>query len=133
VILHRERLAGVDPRLASVVNALKFDAAVVCGVRDKEAQDLAVAEKRSKTPWPLSKHNVGPEREFSEAVDLCPYPVDWSNERAFYVLAGAVLQEARTAGIPLRWGGDWSGDGVGDEKDDRFPDLGHFELKRVEV
>ena len=71
-----------------------LDCVIVCGLRDKALQDLAFAEGRSKEKWPNSKHNVKhPERPMSEAVDVCPYPVNWALTEAFYVLAGAILQE----------------------------------------
>jgi peptidoglycan L-alanyl-D-glutamate endopeptidase CwlK len=135
-VIHREeRLRDVDPRLASVVRCVGLDLLVVCGARSKENQEKAFHEKRSKVQFPNSKHNVDlPKRPFSEAVDLAPHPVDWGEERAFYVLAGAVLQEAIKQGVCLRWGGDWDGDGGFD--DQTFNDLGHFELsekKTLEV
>jgi peptidoglycan LD-endopeptidase CwlK len=132
MLQHDERLKEVDPRLCSVIRAVVLDCVVITGARDKISQDLAVAEGRSKTPWPTSKHNVNPpERVYSEAVDLCPVPIDWSNAFLFRVLAGAVLQEAKKQGIPVRWGGCWDGDLTHlDPK--QFPentwDAGHFEL-----
>ena len=127
MIRQDERLEGVDPRLGSVVNALMLDVVVVTGVRDKESQGLAFAEGRSQIQWPNSKHNVSPpERTMAEAVDLSPWPVDWTKPKRFYLLAGAMIQEARKQGVPIRWGGDWDVDFNLD--DQRFNDLAHFEL-----
>jgi hypothetical protein len=102
---------------------------VVCGVRDAASQQLAFDEKRSTVRWPDSRHNINPPvREFSEAVDLAPMPIDWTARglKKFYVLAGAMMATAWHMGIPLRWGGDWDRDL--DLDDQSFNDLGHFEL-----
>jgi peptidoglycan L-alanyl-D-glutamate endopeptidase CwlK len=127
VIYHEEKLSLVDPRLISVVEAIGFNVDVIYGARGKEEQERAFVEGRSKVQWPYSKHNVGEGiREFSEAIDLAPHPVQWNRPLRFYVLAGAMIQEAHRQGVSLRWGGDWDSDLVFD--DQRFNDLGHFEL-----
>jgi peptidoglycan LD-endopeptidase CwlK len=131
VIHHEERFVGVDPRLVSIARAVGQyqHFAVIFGVRDQASQMQAFAERRSKLQWPESKHNIcPPERDCAEAIDLAPWPINFSNERAFIFLAGSFLQEARRQGVLIRWGGDWSLDGIGDAKDDRFQDLGHFEI-----
>lgn len=127
MIKHLDRLVGVDPRLMSVITCVELDCVVLCGERDKDAQTLAYNEKRSHVQWPNSKHNIcHPERDMAEAVDLAPLPINWEKVAPFYILAGAVLQEAKRQGIPIRWGGDWDGDF--DLDDQTFNDLGHFEL-----
>lgn len=72
----------------------------------------------------IGKHNKCP----SEAVDLAPYPIDWEDLDRFRYLAGYILGCAQSRGIRMRWGGDWDNDGS--FKDQRFHDLGHFELHR---
>lgn len=62
----------------------------------------------------------------SNAVDIAPYPLDWSDSLAFARLAGFVQAVADSMGIAVRWGGDWDQDGK--SKDERFLDLVHFEL-----
>lgn len=111
-----DNLNTCDPRLQALAHdAIKYiDFSVVCGFRDKQAQDLAYATKRSRVPFPHSKHNTNP----SKAFDLAPYPLDWKNLKRFHVLAGVLLVLARQRGLSLVWGGDW-----GDW------DLGHFEIK----
>jgi len=56
-----DALDNVHPRLRAVADrALKLcpiDFRVTCGLRGKADQDKAVAEKRSKTPFPKSNHN----------------------------------------------------------------------------
>lgn len=117
-------LETCDRRLQAVAHdAIQdFDFAVICGHRDKAAQDKAVAEKKSKTPWPTSKHNSIP----SQAMDLVPYPVDWGNRSAFVIMAKVVLSAAEKLGVELRWGGDFRRDG--DLTTDDAWDLPHFEL-----
>ena len=106
--------------IAAIRNGPDF--AILCGHRDRETQDRAVAEGRSKAPWPTSAHNASPSR----AVDLAPYPIDWNDWNRFRVLAGYILGVADTLGVRLRWGGDWDRDYA--EADERFRDLPHFEL-----
>lgn len=129
------RLATCDQRLQKIVRAVAetHGLMVVCGHRTQAEQDEAVRLKRSKTPWPTSKHNSLP----SVAVDLAPLKngtIDWNDTQAFIQLARAVLEEAEAQGVKLRWGGDWDGDGKtrseGD-RDERFVDLPHFELRGV--
>lgn len=100
-----------------------FDFSVVCGHRNKADQDAAFKAGNSKLQFPNSKHNSYP----SKAIDIIPYPVDYKDERAFYYLAGLMKMVAIAQGKRLRWGGDWNGDN--NFKDNKFNDLGHFELE----
>ena len=105
-----------------------MDFRVLEGHRDEARQNALLNEDPPKTtlPWPKSKHNEKP----SMAFDLAPYPLDWSNHpkaiARFYLLAGVILAVAYMIGVKLRWGGDWDGDW--DLFDQKFDDLGHFEL-----
>jgi len=67
-------------------------------------------------------HNRYPSR----AIDLAPWPLDWSDIRRFYYFGGFVVGVANKLDIPIRWGGDWDGDF--EVKDQNFNDLVHFEL-----
>jgi len=98
------------------------DFTILCGHRGQEEQDRAVAEGKSKTPWPTSKHNTQP----SVAVDIAPYPIDWDDRNRFCILAGYVMGVAAAMGVKICWGGDWDRDYS--EADERFRDLPHFEL-----
>lgn len=124
------RLATCDARLVKVMReAIKYvDFTVVEGHRGKEAQNQAYAKGYSKLPWPLGNHNKSP----STAVDIAPFPVDWSDRQAnlerFVYLAGVVLVVSTQLGIRIRWGGDW--DQNRDMRDENFRDRPHFELAK---
>jgi peptidoglycan L-alanyl-D-glutamate endopeptidase CwlK len=123
-----EQLRTLDERLQKVLVQVigYYDFKVLEGFRGEQAQNAAYFRGASKLRWPFGKHNRNP----SLAVDIAPYPIDWANSEAarqrFCYLAGHVMAEARHLGIKLRWGGDWDGDQ--DTRDEKFRDLGHFEL-----
>ena len=125
----KTQLATCDFRLVKVAErAIQIiDFKVLEGHRDKLAQDTAVANGFSKVRWPNGMHNKLP----SLAMDLAPYPIDFSNRpkavARFYLLAGVILAVADELKISLRWGGDWDGDW--DLFDQNFNDLGHFEIR----
>ena len=108
------------------------DIAIICGIRTQEDQDKAYAAKRSKVQWPNSKHNTTPERHISLAVDIVPWPEQYSDPAVMLHVAGIVigvaemLRQVGEVGYKLRWGGDWDGDR--DLNDQDFDDWWHFEL-----
>jgi peptidoglycan L-alanyl-D-glutamate endopeptidase CwlK len=99
-----------------------FDCSVICGYRGQEEQDKAYHNGQSKLKFPESKHNQMP----SLAVDVVPYPIDWSDHERFYMFVGIVRGIAAMMNIPIRCGADWDGDM--EIKDQNFHDLPHFEL-----
>jgi len=105
-----------------------FDCMILEGYRNQADQDLAFKEGRSKLTWPNGKHN----RQPSMAVDVTPYPVDFSNIKRLYWFAGYVMgiaQKLKDEGKmthSVRYGGDWDGDYIKIEQ--HFKDLNHFEL-----
>ncbi|GAG46371.1 unnamed protein product, partial [marine sediment metagenome] len=58
--------------------------------------------------------------------DLAPWPIDWNDQRRFDHLAGILRAIASDHGLEIKWGGDWDGDF--NLLEERFLDLGHFEL-----
>ena len=104
---------------------LIIDFSVLCGLRSEEAQQHAVAKKRSKANYPLSKHNRSLKENgeydygVSDAVDVSPYPIQWPDitkqtakeyvrrTGRFYLLAGIILAVAFCEGVKLRWGGQF--------------------------
>lgn len=106
-----------------------YDFTVISGFRNKEEQDAEFAAGNSEKKWPLSKHNTLPK---SDAVDLAPYPIDWSdnplNRARYYFLAGILYKVAQDLSIPIRQGIDWNGNFI--YTDQKFHDIGHMEIIR---
>ena len=119
------RIATLHPQLALVLrDAIEvYDFAVICGFRDKAAQDEAFASGHSKKRYPDSIHNTSP----SWAVDVAPWPIDWNDDLAFARLFGIIEACAHKRGVKLRWGGDWDSDG--ESNDQSFMDIGHLEMR----
>lgn len=98
-----DRLTTCDIRLQELfLEVIKHrDCSILEGHRPKDRQDQAVADGKSKTPWPNSKHNKSP----SLAVDVMPYPIDWNDKPRLIEFAGFVQGIAAGMGIGIRWGG----------------------------
>jgi len=111
-----ERLLTCDPRLVQLVCAVaaKHSITVLCGHRDEKEQEQAFLDKKSKVHFPHSKHNTSP----SQAIDIAPWPIDWSDKKSFEALALVVKEHAAALGIKIKWGGEFKG----------FFDGPHFEL-----
>ena len=99
-----------------------MDCKVTGGHRTKEIQEQYFDSGLSEVDWPNSKHNSTP----SMGIDVAPCPIDWNDTERFYYFAGIVKGVSEIMEIPIRWGGDWDGDG--DLHDQTFMDLVHFEL-----
>jgi len=119
-----KRLASLDPRLRLLLlMAIEhYNFSILCTHRTEAEQQEAFEQGRSKKQWPESPHNKLPCRAF----DVAPFPIDWKDLQRFYHFAGYLMGLATYMKIPLRWGGDWDGDG--DFSDQDFNDLVHFEL-----
>jgi peptidoglycan L-alanyl-D-glutamate endopeptidase CwlK len=140
MIGHPEKLEGLHPKLASVVQraGLHCDFRVVEGVRSDEQCYINYGKGRNasqcvaggcpgtyaqpelaKVTWLAhalgSKHRKKPDG-FGHAVDLLPAPYDWKG--GFDGLAKAMLEAAKELGIEIVWGGSWK----------KSPDRPHFEL-----
>lgn len=132
----RARLQGVHPDLVKVVQrAIELtdqDFMVLEGVRTPARQKELYAQGRTapgpKVTWTLnSNHFVNPKTGFGHAVDLVPFPVDWSHTK-LDVVSKAMFAAAWELGVPIRWGADWDRDGKPREKGET--DSPHFELHR---
>lgn len=121
----KDRLATCDARLQRVFNEVikHFDCKVLQGHRGQAEQDKAFAEGASQKKWPNGNHNSMP----SKAVDVVPYPVDWTDRERMTLFAGFVIGIAQGMGIDIRWGGDWNENTK--VKDNSFDDLPHYEVK----
>ena len=100
-----------------------FDCSVLEGHRGKKLQNKYFKEGKSKLKFPEGNHNKKP----SKAVDVVPYPIDFSDRERMTYFAGFVKGMAAVLGIPIRWGGDWNSNT--EVKDNNFDDLPHFELR----
>lgn len=109
-------------RLMNVV--IKYmNITVVCGYRSEHAQNIAYAENNSTYMFPNSKHNITP----SHAIDIAPYPIDWTDKEKFILMGGLVLGVAKMMNIDIIWGGDWKGKFKMNAHGE-LQDYGHFEL-----
>ena len=125
----QRRLQGVHPDLRQVVEHAiglsTIDFSVLEGLRSLARQEQLYAQGRT-TPgkivtWTMkSKHLLG------EAVDLVPFPLDWSDTNKFDAISRAMFAAAKEVGVAIRWGADWDGDGTPREKGEM--DSPHFEL-----
>jgi len=117
----KERLRGVDTKLVNVLNELVkiMDVTIIEGLRSEQRQEKLLKEGSTKTKF--SKHIEG------KAVDLAPYPIDWNDRDRFHYMGGMIRGIAKQLNVPVRWGGDWDGDG--ETKDNQFDDLVHVEIK----
>ena len=121
----KSKLDTCDKRLVKLFKEVvkKYDCTIIEGYRGKERQNEAYRKGNSKVKYPNGKHNQNP----SIAVDVAPYPIDWTDRDRFHYFCGYVLCIASQMGLNIRWGGDWDQDTQ--TKDNRFDDLVHFEIK----
>lgn len=145
-------LQGVHPSLVKVVKRAieltKQDFIVIEGVRSREqcminygkgrtaAQCLAKGipakyanPKAAKVTWlsnPFNSKHCKQKDGYGHAVDICPYPVDWSDVKKFDVIAKAMFAAAKELGVNIRWGADWDKDGKPRERGES--DSPHFEI-----
>ena len=128
------RLKGVHPTLVKVIRrALAYgilDFTVAQGVRTKEEQAELYARGRTKpgpvVTWTLDSNHLPQADGYGHAVDLVPFPIDWNDNSRFFILNGIMRAAAAELGVKLRTGCDWDSDGQ--TKDERKPDLPHYEL-----
>lgn len=99
-----------------------FDCSVLCGYRGEQEQNELFRTGKSQLKYPESKHN----KSISQAIDVAPYPINWSDRERFYYFAGFVQGVASLMNIKIRSGADWDMDTMVD--DQTFFDLVHFEL-----
>jgi peptidoglycan L-alanyl-D-glutamate endopeptidase CwlK len=113
----KARLSTCCQELQDVFNAVirEVDCTIICGFRNEEDQNKAFEQGFSKKKWPDGNHNKQP----SLAVDVCPYPIDWKDEKRFKEFSEVVKCKAAELGISITWGGDWQD----------FVDFPHWEVK----
>jgi peptidoglycan LD-endopeptidase CwlK len=131
-----DNLANVHPELVKIVQRAieltKQDFLVLEGVRTPARQKELYAQGRTrpgrKVTWTLnSNHFINKATGFGHAVDIVPWPIDWSDTKKFDEMSKAMFAAAKEQGTGLRWGADWDGDKKPREKGEY--DSPHFELK----
>lgn len=112
----RRNLAEAHPLLQQLFNEVikDFDCAVLDGSRGRAAQEEAFKRGHSRAHFGQSAHNYTP----AIAVDVVPYPIDWTDLKRFKALGKVVKAKAIALGIPISWGGDWTS----------IKDYPHYEL-----
>lgn len=133
--LSRARLSTCHPLLQILADRvvaradLPCDLTIVCGHRDRQAQNDAVRHGFSQARWPTSKHNQLPSHALDFAPLDCASKIDWVNE-AGWQKTGPIFEEEWAlmqveglvpVGVTLSWGGRWKS----------FRDLPHVELRGV--
>lgn len=113
-----ERLALCDERLQKLCHAMidrsEFDLTITCGYRGREEQEEAFAKGNSKAHFGQSKHNFKP----SQAVDICPYPINWDKKDIrWHKMIALAYEIAKEQGIKIRSGKEFT-----------FEDYPHIEL-----
>ena len=129
-----EKLLSLHPKLAEVARTVIqcMDYKIIHTVRTLEEQKHLFETGQSQIL--LSKHLIQPDG-FSHAIDAAPFyawkrpQIDWKDTKSFYFLAGMFMQAAYLLGVKLRYGGDWNMNN--DLNDQKFFDLGHFEILGV--
>lgn len=89
-----------------------YDCTVLEGMRTLERQRELYEADPPRTHTMASKHLSG------DAVDITPYPVDWTDKCRQMEFATVVYDIAMKMGIRVRWGGRFRG----------FYDSPHWEL-----
>ena len=121
----KDKLSTCHPDLQKIANELIkiMDVTVSEGVRSIEAQKEYVRTGKSKT---LKSKHLKQDDGYSHAMDLIPYPIDWSDKARFAYMQGMIRGIAHQLGIKIRSGIDWDSDGQ--IKDHNFFDGPHSEL-----
>jgi peptidoglycan L-alanyl-D-glutamate endopeptidase CwlK len=124
----RARLSECNTQLQRLMNRVVQirDISVVCGRRGKDEQNRLYESGESKLRWPDGKHNVEDPNDLADAVDIVPWPEQYSDPMTMIHVAGIVMGVGAEMGIRLRWGGDWNRNS--DLRDQTFIDLWHFEI-----
>lgn len=109
-------LSECQPQLVKVAHeAIKtYDFAVICGHRDRAAQEEALRSGNSRAKFGQSPHNFKP----SYAFDAVPWPVDWKDIAAFEAMGKTIMAAADRLNIAVTWGKSFKG----------LVDYPHFEL-----
>jgi peptidoglycan L-alanyl-D-glutamate endopeptidase CwlK len=107
-----------------------FDITILEGFRTVERQKQLFAQGRTERGAivtyadgvnDLSNHQKTDGNGKCLACDVAPWPIEWADEKRFYILAGFTLATAHYLGIDVEWGGFWPG---------KKRDLPHWQIVR---
>ena len=110
-----DRLSTCDQRIIAWCNfiVIERDCTIIEGHRSEIFQNIAFQNKKSRLPWPLSRHNKYP----SMAVDIAPWDasdpgIKWNDLDLWedFALYGQWASEKLGIKIlngGLSWGWDW--------------------------
>lgn len=112
----KKNLAEAHPLLQKLFNEVIKDAdcTVLDGQRGRAEQERAFSHGHSRAHFGQSPHNYIP----AVALDVVPYPLDWTDIPAFVALSKIVKSKAEELNIPISYGGDWKS----------IKDYPHYEL-----
>lgn len=127
-----QKLEQVHPVLKDFFTIIKQefpDCHISCGFRNKEDQNAAYLEHKTRLKFPLSPHNQMRQGEIpcSRALDL--FELDHSYhakfDPKFYFRIADFMKNRwpQTKHCPCEWSGDWS------LEKDKFVETNHFQLK----
>lgn len=156
----KNNLTGVHPHLVAIaeraISLTTQDFVVIEGVRSREQCMINYGKGRTaaqctakgipasyanpshaKVTWlnnPFNSKHCKQADGTGHAIDIVPYPVDWSNLSKFDAIAKAMFEAQKQlideGAIPqdtnLRWGADWDNDGKLRERGES--DSPHFEI-----
>lgn len=121
-------LEGVRSREQMMINYGKGRTAAQCqakGIPAKYAKPGVAKVTWLNNPF-ASAHAADPKDGLSKAVDVAPYPIDWSDSKRFNLVAEHIMATAKKKDVKIRWGRDWNMNGRYEEKGET--DGPHFEL-----
>lgn len=120
----QDRLNGVRGDLKAVClkafETMPFDITITEGYRSAARQKELFAQGATKVL--TSRHMSG------NAIDMCPYPVDYKDTKRFVIMAQHMFAAAKALNITIRWGGNWSRIDETQKPPSSFVDMPHFEL-----
>jgi peptidoglycan L-alanyl-D-glutamate endopeptidase CwlK len=131
----RKHLDTCRPEIVETLRLVvaEYDIKVLEGRRSWDRQADLLEEGRTTKGPGESKHNPpklpdGTEDKewLSNAVDVAPYPIDWTDTKRFIYMAGLIIGTGRALGYNFRWGGNWDEDQIIID-DQNFNDLPHIE------
>lgn len=102
---------------SEAIKTAPIDISIISGYRGSKEQNRLQAEGSSELVYPRSMHNKKP----SLAVDVIPYPIDYSKIERYRILSYHIKIVAWKLGIEVNWGGDWK----------NFKDFPHWQLDRI--